>query len=482
MPLTFTPAAFTWRSTRTAPGASAFPALETSPVSWTERDELVSESLHYRDMGLGLTRPVLVKTTDKLKSGEPKFTNDLGPEADEIPDVEKQLSRSTHSRITLYREQQLEAGSPVLTSDSTDLWEATVGAMRQQRWVDGQAASLSIEFERAYEQADLIVEEQQLLSVAADWADWAQEIVDFETSDLLIEHVAELIDSQTEREEEASPSKGQVVPWPAALRTRCSAAMVPELPAQSTVCEGRIAPYVETLLWTMRAPAISTWVRPDGREPLRVSECLAQAEGWLAARLARRGLAERLRRESVRTHSDFSHGTPRACNSPAEKRLLTADAQARAERRAREVADAARWQRDYEATRLPPQPRLVKHLPVGGSWDPKAKRLVGYELIEIVGRAKGEVKIDGQWQVRYVRAQVRPVTVAQPVERKPLARGKLTLWGTEGRWAVIGRRQTFPQPVPQAKAPVDQQARYHRVLDYAATHRDMVRELLATRA
>lgn len=115
------------------------------PLStWTERDELLSDALHMRDVALGLDRPLVDEPEH-----EPLTAVELA--------MEQRLRTATWGVVDAYREERKLNAKPALTSDDRpSASDATNNAaVIATQWVDGRAAFHMVE---AMQAADAILQ------------------------------------------------------------------------------------------------------------------------------------------------------------------------------------------------------------------------------------------------------------------------------------------------------------------------------------
>lgn len=400
-------------------------------TNWTLTDELVSDSLHMRDVALGLDKPSVVKTAELLKAFDvgrktgriyprPKYTNDLGAERqDAYPEQERAVSESTHARVHALREQQQLEGKPVMTSDDRSLFDALEGAVRKQRWSDGAACAVSIHAERWAQHAEVLVETVRSLD------DTYELIFDPETPEwernTLIEDTVGLeatlqssAQALVEGEEEKPPT--QVFEDT-------------EIPAY------RLRQYVKTALWSMHCSPLQ--IKVQGREErIYITTELLKRTNMLAE-LQARGRALRDHRLAVhqRVDVDQFHTIKHGLVLRAHYAVLGTAAS---------VA-AAEPVCEY----LPPESTLCKY-----------ERRADGTLWLVHGRPR----VKGG---RYIRVREQLIQSREPVEGLQQAGG-------------VKLHITYHRPARKASAPVQGCTRYCRQLDYAAVYRDRVRDMASS--
>jgi hypothetical protein len=192
----------------------------------------------------------------------------------------------------------------------------------------------------------------------------------------------------------------------------------------------RLRELVKTALWSTNLCPL--FIRPQGGEPIRITQALLERTGVLAE-LRERGLAERRRRALVRnrvTPESVREGEPVCLRSTRSM-----------------LPPAARPAEPDVAEYVPTEPTLVKH----------------------------ELDADGRLHTVYGRPR-RGRYVRVSADRGPVEARRLATNGSVHRSApvkapiVTPSSNAHPQPVS-----VNREHRGHRELDYAAVYRDLVR-------
>jgi hypothetical protein len=468
------------------------------PLShWTEADELLSESLHMRDVALGLDRPQLTKrlnwvngrlVLERLADGRPRYDADEIYDEDELPAAERELATSTWSRVQNHRDTQLVEGSPVMTSDSTDIHQAMVDAIRGQRWADGAACGISIEYEVLHKAATARVEALHLDEAARVTI---SEQLDFDAPEWERALIAEVADQA-----DVKVMDDAVRIWEGGKSSHLDEfALLQPAAWKDTVSDVNLPGYVETMLYTVRAPhGISLRVHPVGQP----SFSTAASFDRLKPRLVGRGQADRAAR--VRAHMPMIHRHPDSywvgdCIVPGLKRRGTLrvidvpvyeDGEVIAGDWARGfVVDARLDERKplvlrshMGASILPERGEAAERTRLKREQDARDRALVEQAERDYVPLAPTLYKLMPDGQLR----AGRPGKQGGYVLHKPLCGTWSIPTATDGQRPAGGCRLriTYHGPKPAAPASVYTQHRGHRELDYAATYRDLIRQARLT--
>jgi hypothetical protein len=400
-------------------------------TNWTLTDELVSDSLHMRDVALGLDKPSVVKDLtwvketwgQRLVEKTPHLKlqaawEDDGMLGDEIPDIERAISRSTHSRVSAVRDLQQDEGKPVMTSDDRSLFDALEGAVRKQRWSDGAACAVSIHAERWAQHAEVLIETTQSLDQTyelifdPETPEWERNtlIEDTVTLEATLQSSAQAL---VEGEEEIALPKvfdGEAIP------------------------AYRLREYIKTMLWSRTQSPL--YVRAQGHEPIRLTKDLLKRRTGVLQELQARGRAIRDQRLAVKqkVDADLFHARKRGLVLRAHYAVLGT------------AASVAAGEPVCEYT--PPESTLCKY-----------ERRADGTLWLVHGRPR----VKGG---RYIRVREQLITSREPVEG-------LT-WAGPAKLAI-----TYRTPKPKAKAPVNGVTRYCRMLDYQAVQKDLLADEIA---